>query len=186
MTLSDTKIENLFINDEYTASEFGIEDPDFENWTVRSTRNSSDAVRFRSLELSYRQSLNFLPGLLQGTSFFANYTRAYADRRQPGVTPHVISSGLDWRYKRFGFGLKGVWADDAAWTSTDGRYRPAVLKLDGSMDYRIRDDLTIFVQARNLTNQDHVILEAIDGNRPVVWRRENYGANFVFGVRGQF
>ena len=186
LTLSDTKIENLFINDEYTASEFGIEDPDFENWTVRSTRNSSDAVRFRSLELSYRQSLNFLPGLLQGTSFFANYTRAYADRRQPGVTPHVISSGLDWRYKRFGFGLKGVWADDAAWTSTDGRYRPAVLKLDGSMDYRIRDDLTIFVQARNLTNQDHVILEAIDGNRPVVWRRENYGANFVFGVRGQF
>ena len=186
LTLSDTNIDNLFIDDEYSATEFGIEDPDYENWTVRSTRNSPNAVRFRSLELSYRQSLTFLPGLLQGTSFFVNYTRAYARQRQPGVTPHVISSGLDWRYKRLGMGLKGVWADDAAWTTTEGRYRPAVLKLDASIDYRIRDDLTIFVQGRNITNEDHVIYEAINGNRPVVWRRENYGANYVFGVRGQF
>ncbi len=186
LTLSDTKIDNLFINDEYSAPEFGIDDPDFENYTVRTTRNSTDAVEFRSMELSYRQALTFLPGVLQGTSFFANYTRTTVDRRQPGVTPHVVSGGVDWRYKRLGFGLKGVWADDAPWTSTDGRYRPAVLKLDGSIDYRIRDDLTIFVQARNITNEDHIILEAIDGNRPVVWRRENYGSNYVFGIRGQF
>ena len=31
-----------------------------------------------------------------------------------------------------------------------------------------------------------MIVEEIGGNVPVVWRRENYGANYVIGVRGQF
>ena len=47
------------------------------------------------------------------------------------------------------------------------------------------DRLTLFVQARNITNEDHTIYEAIGDNVPVIWRRENYGANYVFGVRGQ-
>ena len=186
LTLSDTNIENLFISDEFTAEEFGIDDPQLDTYTVRSFRNSGDAIRFRSLELAYRQSLSFLPGILQGTSVFANYTRTYADGRRPGLTPHVVSGGVDWRYKRLGFGLKGVWSDDAPWTSTDGRYRPAVLKLDGSIDVRLADGVTAFIQVRNLTNEDHVIVEAIGDNIPVVWRRENYGSNTVIGVRGTF
>jgi len=61
-----------------------------------------------------------------------------------------------------------------------------VLKLDGNIDVRISNRVTAFVQVRNLTNEDHVIVEEIGGNVPVVWRRENYGANYVIGVRGQF
>jgi TonB-dependent receptor len=186
LTLAHTEIENLFINDEFTAEEFGIDDPALASYTVRTFRNSEDAVTFRSLELAYRQMLNFLPGALQGTSVFVNYSRTYASERRGGVTPHVISGGVDWRYKRLGFGLKGVWSDDAPWTAVEGRYRPSVLKIDGSIDFRISRYVTAFVQARNLTNEDHVIVEEIDGNVPVIWRRENYGANYVFGVRGQF
>lgn len=186
LTLSDTKIENLFISDEFTAPEFGIDDPEFDTYTVRTFRNSTDAVRFRSLEFSYRQALTFLPRVLQGTSVFANYTRTYADRRQPGVTPHVISGGIDWRFKKLGLGLKGVWVDDAPWTSTADRYRKGNLKLDGSVDYRINDRVTAYLQVRNITNQDHVVYEAVGDNVPVVWRRENYGSNYVLGLRGSF
>ena len=186
LTAADTRIKNLFIDDEFTAEEFGITDPSLSSYTVRSFSNSADAVRFRSLELAYRQTLRFLPGPLRDTSVFVNYTRTYATKRRGGVTPHVISSGFDWRYRRVGLGLKGVWSDDAPWTSVEGRYRPAVLKLDGNIDVRISNWVTAFVQVRNLTNEDHVIVEEIGGNVPVVWRRENYGANYVIGVRGQF
>jgi iron complex outermembrane recepter protein len=185
LTLSDTRIENLFINDEFTAEEFGIDDQQYADYIVNTFRNSNDGVRFRSLELAYRQRLDFLPGLLRGTSVFANYTRAYADRRRPGITPHVVTGGFDWRHKRLGFGLKGVWVDDAPWTSTEGRFRKSNLKLDGNIEYRITDRLTAYVQARNITNENHVVYEAIGGNVPVAWRVENYGANYVFGIRGQ-
>lgn len=186
MTLSDTLIENLFIQEETTAPDFGITDPEFETYEVRTFFNSDEEVRFRSLEFSYRQALSFLPGALQGTSVFANYTRTYASERRPGLSPHVVAAGFDWRYKRLGFGLKGVWNDDAPWTSTSFRYRPSITKFDASVDFRLTDKITLFVQGRNITNEDHVIVEASGDNVPVIWRRENYGANFVFGMRGRF
>ncbi|WP_442890666.1 outer membrane beta-barrel protein [Congregicoccus parvus] len=186
LTLTDTKIENLFVSDELTAEEFGLEDPLLAGYIVRTTRNSDAAVRFRSMELSYRHMLDFLPGPLQGTSVFVNYTRTYASERRPGITPHLVSTGFDWRYRWIGFGLKAVWVDDAPWTNTAGRIREGNVKFDGNLDIRLSRRLTAFVQARNITNEDHVVYEALDGYEPVLWRRENYGANYVFGLRGSF
>ena len=62
---------------------------------------------------------------------------------------------------------------------------PENLKLDANIEYRISDRLTVYAQGRNITNENHVVYEAIGGNAPVAWRVENYGANFVFGIRGQ-
>jgi iron complex outermembrane recepter protein len=186
LTLSDTQIENLFITDEFTAEEFGIDDPQYANYIVRSTRNSEDKVTFRSLEFSYRQRLSFLPSALKGTSAFATYTRTYADTRRPGLTPHVATGGVDVRLGRLGIGVKGVWTDDTPWTSTVGRFRQSRLMLDGSVDLRLTDSITAFMQVRNFTNEDEVVHEAIGDNVPVLWRQQNFGANYVFGVRGRF
>jgi TonB-dependent receptor len=186
LTLSDTQIENLFISDEFTAEEFGIDDAQYANYIVRSTRNGEDKVTFRSLEFSYRQHLGFLPGFLQGTSVFANYTRTYADTRRPGLSPHVVTGGVDMRFGRLGMGVKGVWTDETPWTSTVGRIRQSRLMLDGSVDLRLTNSITAFMQVRNITNEDEVVYEAIGDNVPVLWRRQNFGASYVFGLRGRF
>ncbi len=46
--------------------------------------------------------------------------------------------------------------------------------------------VTWCAQLRNITNEDQVIIERFGDNVPVIWRRENYGANYVFGLRGSF
>ena len=58
----------------------------------------------------------------------------------------------------------------------------AALKYDGNIDLRLSSTLTLFVQARNIFNRPYEIYE---GNGSLSWA-DNYGSNWVFGVRGQF
>lgn len=180
-TVTETHIENLRTNVEYSAPEFGITDPAFASYTVITTTQGEGSRRFRSMELSYRQHLKMLPGALRGTTVFATYTRTYASERRRGMTPHTVTGGFDYRYKRLSFGLRAVWQDDAPWFNAT-RYRPQVIKYDGSVNLNLSRYATLFVQARNIFNRDHEIYEA-NGS---LWRAENYGGNWVFGVRGEF
>ena len=133
------------------------------------------------MELSYRQNLKALPAPFRGTTVFATYTRTYADERRRGLTPHTITGGFDYRYKRLSFGLRAVWQDNAPWFNAT-RYRPQIIKYDGSINLRLVRQLTAFMQARNIFNRNHEIYEA-NGS---LWRAENYGSNWVFGIRGEF
>ena len=180
-TITETHIRNLRTNVEYSAAEFGITDPTFADYTVITTTQGDGSRRFRSLELSYRQNLNMLPAALRGTTVFATYTRTYANERRRGMTPHTITGGFDYRYRRLSFGLRAVWQDDAPWFNAT-RYRPQVIKYDGSINLRLFGQTTLFVQARNIFNRNHEIYEA----NGALWRAENYGGNWVFGVRGEF
>lgn len=180
-TLTETHIANLRTSVEYSASEFGITDPAFADYAVITTTQGDGSRRFRSMELSYRQNLKMLPGALRGTTVFATYTRTYANERRRGMTPHTITGGFDYRYQRLSFGLRAVWQDDAPWFNAT-RYRPAVIKYDGSVNLRVLRHTTLFVQARNVFNQSHEIYEASGA----LWRAENYGGNWVFGMRGEF
>ena len=180
-TLTETHIANLRTSVEYSAPEFGITDPAFADYTVITTTQGDGSRRFRSMELSYRQNLKMLPGALRGTTVFATYTRTYANERRRGMTPHTVTGGFDYRYQRLSFGLRAVWQDDAPWFNAT-RYRPAVTKYDGSVNLRVLRHTTVFVQARNIFNQSHEIYEASGA----LWRAENYGGNWVFGVRGEF
>jgi TonB-dependent receptor len=185
-TVSHTKIKNFFVEDELTAEEYGLTDPEFVDYTVITRVNGEGTATYRSLELSYRHNLDFLPDMFKRTTVFATYTRTYSDQRRPGLTPHVLTGGFDYRYKRLGFGLRGVWADESPWTNVVGRYRTSNLKVDGNFEFRFSPKVQFFVQARNITGTNHTILEEINGNAPMIWRVENYGSNYVIGVRGQF
>jgi iron complex outermembrane receptor protein len=180
-TFTETHIRNLRTTVEYSAPEFGITDPTFADYTVITTTQGQGSRRFRSMELSYRQNLKALPAPFRGTTVFATYTRTYADERRRGLTPHTITGGFDYRYKRLSFGLRAVWQDDAPWFNAT-RYRPQIIKYDGSINLRLVRQITAFVQARNIFNRNHEIYEATGA----LWRAENYGGNWVFGVRGEF
>jgi hypothetical protein len=180
-TFTQTQIENLKTITEFTAAEYGITDPDFAGYTVITNTQGQGTRRFRSMELEYRQRMTFLPATLGSASLFSSYSRTYASERRVGLTPHVITGGIDYRYKLLGVGLKTRWESKAPWSSAT-RFRPEVIKYDGNLDLRLNRRLTLFVQARNIFNRAYEVVEG-NGNLFVA---ENYGGNWVFGMRGEF
>ena len=180
-TFTETHIENLKTLTELTPQEYGLTDPVFTGYTVITNTQGERTRRFRSMELEYRQRLGFLPPALGNTTVFASYTRTYASERRIGLTPHVITGGVDYRFRLLGIGLRTRWEDEAPWSSAT-RYRPQVIKYDGNLDLRLGRRLTFFVQARNLFNRKY---EVYEGNGSL-FVAENYGGNWVLGLRGEF
>ena len=179
-TFTETHIENLKTLTEFTAAEYGIDDPDFAGYTVITNTQGLGTRRFRSMELEYRQRLTLLPSAFGSATAFASYSRTYASERRVGLTPHVITGGVDYRYKLVGLGLKTRWESKAPWSNAT-RFRPEVIKYDGNLDVRLTRRLTLFVQARNIFNRKYEVYEG-NGNLFVA---ENYGGNWVLGVRGE-
>ncbi len=80
-------------------------------WTERTNINGGDAVA-QGLEFAYSQQFTFLPGLLKGLAFSANYTRIQTHGMREGTRyltsrevqnfiPHVANITLSWRYRKF-------------------------------------------------------------------------------------
>jgi outer membrane cobalamin receptor len=182
---SHNKIKDLVNEDRFTSEEFGNTDPLLDGWEFITSNNRGNPVTFRSLELSYLQYLTFLPRFLQGTSISASYTRTYASERRNGLVPHNLKGGVSYSYKRFRVGLNAVWRDDSPWNN-NVRYLKANVKFDLNGSYRITDRVAFTFSGRNVTEVPHRIFETSAGNPDVLWRYENYGTNWTFGVSGTF
>jgi hypothetical protein len=70
------------------------------------------------------------------------------------------------------------------------RYWGAMTKWDLSLSWRLNKYATMFVQSRNPTNQKDLFYEtppgAAKGQGKHLRSMEEYGDNWIFGVRGQF
>jgi TonB-dependent receptor len=186
--LSQNEITNLAVSREFTATEFGVDDPGLANYTfISTTNNSTQTVRFRSMELGYNQALAFLPGVLRGTNVSLAYTRLYSNARRPGRVPHRASANVSWTYDRYNLRVGGVWSDDTPWTNTYGRWRPAELKLDLSGGYQVSKYANLFFQARNLTNKPLIVYDGfIEGQGAALSRVVSTGVLWQFGIKGEF
>lgn len=182
---SHTKITDLVLETRFSAEDFGITDPELAAYEFISSLNAGAPVTFRSLEVSYLQYLTFLPSFLRGTSINASYTRTYADRRILGLVPHNIKGGVSYRYKRFNVGLNAVWRDNSPWNN-NVRYLKANVKFDLNGAFKITNRVAFTFSGRNIFQEPHRIFETSAGNPDVLWRYENYGTNWTFGVSGTF
>lgn len=182
---SHTKIKDLQNQDRFSSEEFGNTDPLFDGWEFITSNNRGNPVTFRSLEVSYLQYLTFLPGFLQGTTLSASYTRTYASERRNGLVPHNLKGGIGYSYKRFRVGLNAVWRDDSPWNN-NVRYLKANVKFDLNGSFKITNRIAFTFSGRNITEVPHRIFETSAGNPDVIWRYENYGTNWTFGVSGTF
>lgn len=189
LAVAQNDIRNLRETSDFTAAEFGEEDPDFANFTFRTTRNSTEERRFRNLDLSYNQTLGFLPDLLRGTSVNVSYARTYASQRRTGLAPHRLSGRLGYAYRRFNGSIGAVWTAERP-DGVYGRFREAVAQFDTSLTWKLTRILSLYVQGRNITG---VPLRWFDTPNDVVEGRsrrlrqyQEYGANWVFGVKGTF
>ena len=187
VVLSRNEVEDLQSSKTYTSEEFGNTDPTYENYEFVSWSNEGAPITFNSMELAYVQNMDFLPRAFQGTTASLSYTRTYASARRPGVVPHSIKGGVSYRYKRFNIALNGVWRDESPWfQGTTNRYLKANVKFDLSGGIRITDRVSLYFQGRNIFEEPHRIYEMSPGYAKVLYRYENYGTNWSFGVRGTF
>jgi iron complex outermembrane recepter protein len=190
LAASQFDILNLRETHDYTAEEFGIDDPDFIDYIFRSTRNSDRSRRARSMEFSYQQTLGFLPSeYLRGTSVNVAYTRSYHSARRNGLAPHRVTSRLGYNYRRFNTALGMVWIDDRP-DGNYGNFRPEQTQFDLSLNWKLTNRYTMYVQGRNITNQVVKWMVSppgvVEGESPALRQVQEYGSNWVFGVRGTF
>jgi hypothetical protein len=188
--VSQNDIRNLRETDNQTASEFGEEDPDLQTYTFITTHNSAETRRFRNLELSYNQTLGFLPELLRGTSVNVSYSRTTTSQRRSGIAPHRVSGRLGFAYKRFNGSIGGVFTDERPDGTTYGRFREAVAQFDTSLNWRLTRRATLYVQGRNITGQPLRWFDTPPGvaerRQRILRQYQEYGANWNFGVKGTF
>jgi iron complex outermembrane receptor protein len=189
VAVSQFDIMNLRETFDYTAEEFGVDDPEYADYTFRSTRNSDRSRRQRNLEFSYSQTLGFLPELFRGTTFRADYTRSYASARRNNLPPHRVSSRFEYAYRRFRGSLGMVWSDDRP-DGNYGRFRPEQTQFDSAVTWRLTPRYSLYVQGRNITNQPVKWMESppgeVEGRSPALRQFQEYGANWVFGCRATY
>jgi iron complex outermembrane receptor protein len=193
LTLSFSQVasRNFVQTYDFTPEDFGIDDPDFGNYTVRSKANVAGARRFRNMDFAYNQTLGFLPSeYLRGINVGFNYSRSYASERRSGLAPHRVSSRLGYAYKRFNGTIGMIWVDDKPESGTLGRYFGEITKFDLTLSWRLTRFATLYVQGRNITNVEDRWYQSApgtpEGENGYLRSIEEYGANWVFGVKGTF
>ncbi len=184
---------NTVVTKNYSASEFGIDDPDFLTYTVVSKANSPGISRTKNMSFGYNQTLGMLPSeYLRGLNVRFTYDRTYTSSniRRLGVAPHRVSGGLGWNFRRFNTSWNVIWVDNKPNDSTYGRYFGQITKYDASIGFRISPQLQLFVQGRNITNVKDEWYESPpglqEGKGGALRGMEEYGANWNFGIKGTF
>jgi hypothetical protein len=191
LDLTQNKATNFRQTFDFTAEQFGIEDPDFAPYTFRTTVNSQDEQTFKAMDLAYNQTLGFLPSeYLRGLNFNVAFSRAYADRRRANLAPYRISSRLGYAYRRFNGSVGMVHRPDTPDSTTYGQYQGEITQFDVSLNWRLSRSTTFYTQIRNITGKPvrwyHTAPGVVEGQQRALRQLQEYGANWVFGLRGQF
>ena len=191
VAFSQNEATNFIRTISYSAEQFGVTDPDFANYTFNTSTNSLEMQRYRNFDFNYNQTLGFLPGeYLRGISVGATYARSYANQRRVGTAPHRATGRLGYNYRRFNGSLGIIWVDDKPSERTNGRFMGAMTKYYLTLNWKLTRVASLYVQARNLTNQKDLFYESPPGVQETKQRylrkMEAYGDNWVFGLKGQF
>lgn len=193
VTASQNDIRNQRVTRLGTAEEFGVgDDPNYAGYQFQAPFNLANSTRTRSLDFSYRQSMIFLPPALRSTTVTLAYTRTYAGIRRQGLLPHRFTSTLGYNYKKFSIRASVVWRSDTNWgaVSEGGYYRRHDTKLDLGGAFQVNRTFSLFFQGRNIFNDGQTWMQTAPGRKQgdgaAVRIYENYGANWNFGVKGQF
>lgn len=187
---SRSKVTDKTIESRLTSEEFGNTDPDYDGYDFVSFASAPTPISYKSMEYSYQQYLNFLPRVLQGTSVTASYTRTYVETPPTqvilGVIPHTIKGTLGYRQPRFNVSFSAIWQDDSGPFQSATRYQKASVKCDLSGAIILNERFSFFFAGRNIFEEPRLLLDRSAGNPDVLFRYENYGTNWTFGIRGNF
>ncbi len=169
----------------------------YSGFTINGPSNAGTA-KIDGVEVNYQQQFTFLPGLLQGLGFNANYTRLYTsgDYGQTGTrstsdvarfTPQTANVGLNYSYGLFGARILYSYMDATLWDYNANaarlRYRDERELVNVGVTYRLRKELTLSVDLTNAFNSPQEYYRALPDRRE---RTTFNGTTVTIGLSGRF
>ncbi|WNJ17297.1 TonB-dependent receptor [Pontibacter sp. G13] len=159
--------------------------------------NGNSATLFGA-EIAFQRQLDFLPGFWKGFGVYANYTYTTSSAELPeaeekitlpGTANHVVNGSLSYENKklvlRASLNYSSAYLDPYDLDLTEGleRYYDEVLYIDVNGSYAFTDQLRLFVEANNLTNQP---LRYYAGSQERTYQAEFYRARLTAGLKFDF
>jgi TonB-dependent receptor len=163
---------------------------------VFTTTINGESARIDGIELSYHQTLSFLPGLLRGLTVYANYTRLRTNGNYGGVNstnelprfvPDSANLGFSWKYGRIILSAKLNHTGDQLWEHAaqkyDLIYKDARTQVNFGVSCKLRPNMTLSLD----------FIDAFDApQRFYFFTRERphryivAGTTVIFGLKGSF
>lgn len=159
-------------------------------------------------ELSYAQSLDFLPGLLSGLLVQANYTYTdatglipdgdftnidsvdnFREIRLPSTSKHTFNGVIGYEKGPFTFRLAGTYRDqyldEVGGSAEEDRIVDDHFQIDLSAKYKVNDNIKLFYEWININDAKYFAFNTI-GNSQNVLQYEEYNWTMKFGARVTF
>jgi TonB-dependent receptor len=171
----------------------------FAGYTLIGPRNAGNA-KVRGFEIDYRQRLTFLPDLLKGMTFAANYTWIKAEGRftgntpiatndVPGFVPRTGNARLVYNYKRFGASASVNYTGEHIHASSpltpvaNRFYRNDLFRVNMGVSFKWRPDVQFYADVSNIFEESITAYRYIPSRiRQEIWA----GRTINVGVSGQF
>ncbi len=176
----------------------------FAGYTLTAATNAGNAD-LQGWEIDYRQRFTFLPGLLKGIGFSANYTwlrttgnfgaaTEIAPNDVPGFIPETANARLTYNYRNLGLSagvsytgehISGAGTEPVSpLTPAPARlYRTSLTTYNAGASYRLNQNLTLFAEVNNITQDGPVAYRSIPSRMRLVYLSD---VTVNFGVSGQF
>ncbi len=181
--------------------QFGLEsDPSLLNYQINTRTNAGDA-QIDGFELTYRQSLTFLPRWARGFQVFANYTKLKLGGNNAtdfsGYNPKTISGGINFVRERFsikstismlGDVRTGAVAASATVAPNTFNYQAKRTRIGLNATYSINRRYSVYVSLVDLGGFTQDLQRYAPATpayaRPTRW--QELGNYYNIGVRGTF
>lgn len=184
----------LYQNQAVVGSDFynfgGI---DRSNYLLSGTYNG-ESGKLYGVEFNLLKQFDFLPGALNGFGFQGNVTLLDGSFNTPtetgiafqGMSKTIANASLF--YEKYGVSARVSYQWRSHWLDTlggmgSGEYRQGYKNLDVSLRYALNDNLTLFADLANLTNEKYI---AYQGTPATPTEVEQIGSRYLFGVRFSF
>jgi iron complex outermembrane recepter protein len=177
-------------------NDFGL-DPRYAGWRLNSTINSGDA-RVSGVEFNVRQSLAQFGTWGRHFSVFANATKLKLEGSQTASFNRFIPKSANWgfTFTRKPVTFMAKWhhrgeqqrGPSTAQGPLANVYQNPRTTVDINITYQAMKRLSVFVNARNLTNVNFT-QSRYQADTPEYARRsstDGYGAQWAFGMKGTF
>lgn len=152
---------------------------------------NGDKGKLYGVEFNLLKQFDFLPGALSGLGFQGNLTLLDGDFDTPtekniafqGMSKTVANASLF--FEKYGISARVSYQWRSDWLDTlgglgAGEYRKGYENLDVSLRYSLNDNLTLFADLANLTNETYI---AYQGTTATPTEVERIGSRYLFGLR---
>jgi TonB-dependent receptor len=169
---------------------------DLAGLTEISTYINANKAELYGAEFNYVQQLDFLPGPFDGFLVSANFTLTDSETTLPDgrEVPLLKQTDTTWNVAvgydkgpwdlRVSANFRGDYLDELFGETSSGvsvdRYTDDRLRLEASAKYDINDEMQVFVEGKNLTDEPEYYYH---GDERRLSQYDEFGKTIVFGVR---